>query len=167
MRRIYGVALALLLSGCRRDDAAPAERLEGGSAAADSAQARSAVEQYLAALARRDYPRAATLFAGEWREPATGIYGNLPDTLTLAGFLQGNCERGFYVCRLRLGHVSRVIFTHPDTIELVVSYLDSLGRPYAWGPCCGDTGAASTDARFVTVARDSGYAVLNLPHYVP
>jgi hypothetical protein len=134
---------------------------------ADSARARAVAAQYLDALAGRDYQRAASLFAGDWRGPAAHFLATVPDTLTLAGFLQAACDVGYYVCRLHLARVTSVAVARPDTIALSVVYTDSLGRPYSWGPCCGDDGPASTVDRVMTVARDSGYAVVNLPLYIP
>lgn len=164
----YCAAVTLLLGACRDRERASAVVLDAvHPSLADSADARRAVEQYLDALSRRDYQRAAFLFAGEWRHTLPAIYGSAPDTLTLAGFLRDNCDRGFYVCRLRPGTVMISRFRKPDTLELTVSYLDSLGRPYSWGPCCGDSGPPSVEDQFFTVARDSGYAVLNLPLYIP
>jgi len=160
--------LLLALSACRQGERPSRVALDAAMPSlADSADARQAVEQYLRALSTRDYQRAAALFAGEWRHTLKSIYNAAPDTLTLAGFLQDNCDRGYYICLLRPAKVTIARFRQPDTLELTVSYLDSLGNPYSWGPCCGDTGRPSTEDRFVTVARDSGYAVLNLPLYLP
>lgn len=160
--------LVVALLACRGEGREGSVRLDAATPSlADSADARRAVEQYLDALRRRDYQRAARLYSGQWRDVAARALEAAPDTLTLAGFLQQNCDRGFYVCRLRLDRATDVAFRRPDTIALSVTYTDSLGRPYAWGPCCGETGPPSRVDRFVTVARDSGYAVLNLPLYLP
>ena len=169
MRAIRCWALLLIsLSACRQSERSSRVVLDAAKPSlADSADARRAVEQYLHALATRDYHRAAGLFVGEWRLTLKTIYGAAPDTLTLAGCLQHNCDRGYYICRLHPATITIDRLRQPDTLELTVSYLDSLHKPYAWGPCCGDDGPPSTKDRFLTVARDSGYAVLNLPLYLP
>ena len=133
----------------------------------DSLAARSAIQQYLDALAARHYQRAAWLFVGKWRYVAAHYYERtLPDTLTLAGFLQDTCSRGFFICDLRLATASHYRFRPPDTVAVSVRFLRQ-GRPYSWGPCCGGGGGPETSMTMLTVNRDSGYAVVNLPLYLP
>jgi hypothetical protein len=90
-----------------------------------------------------------------------------PDSLSLAGFLRRHCERGFYVCGLRLERVTEMEFQAPDTIKVSFLSVDSAGTRYSWGPCCGNDGEPDSVNMLRTVARDSGYAVVGLPLYVP
>lgn len=120
----------------------------------DSAAARSAVEQYLEALARNEYDRAAWLFVGSWRSEAQHFYDSrLPDTLTLSGFLRRTCVSRYYLCDLHLRSVSVVRFRPPDTLAVVVRLNDRRGRLFT--------------SVLLTVNSDSGYSVVSLPLHVP
>ena len=120
----------------------------------DSAAARSAVEQYLEALARHEYDRAARLFVGSWQSDARSVDGSqLPDTLTLAGFFRTICGSQLYVCDLRPRTVSVGRFRPPDTLDVVVRFNDRRGRLFT--------------RVLLTVNSDSGYAVVSLPPRVP
>ena len=148
-------------------EAAHAGRLDAHPTLADSTAAREAVQQYLAALTHGDYGGAARLHAGSWRDVAAHVLESAPDTLSFAGFLAQTCRSGLYVCHLSLRRVVQATFVAPDTLKLLIEYADSTGSAYQWGPCCGSSGPPETQDLFVAVARDSGYAVLNLPLYIP
>jgi hypothetical protein len=55
----------------------------------------------------------------------------------------------------------------PDTFMVGVEYADSAGARFTWGPCCGESGPPDSVGGIRVVARDSGYAVLDLPLYIP
>jgi hypothetical protein len=134
----------------------------------DSVSARHAIEQYLAALDAHKWSRAAALHEGPWRNVAEHVLESpLPDTITFAGFLQQTCTSGLYVCNLRLRRVTRARLQAPDTLLMSVEFSDRRGKRYEWGPCCGSSGAPEHVALIRAVPRDSGYAVVTLPLYVP
>jgi len=163
------VTIFVAVLGC---GAPPEERVRAATDASrpglqDSAQAREAVEQYLAALARRDYEAAARLHVAQWRQLAPAMLEGEPDTLSFAAFLRRHCERGFYVCGLRLERVTTVARRAPDTLVVSFWSRDSTSARYRWGPCCGgDDGPDSVNV-LRTVPRDSSYAVVGLPLYLP
>jgi len=120
----------------------------------DSAAARSAVQQYLEALAGNDYDRAAWLFVGSWRSEAKNFYDSqLPDTLTLSGFFRSSCGTRYYQCDLGFRPLSGIRFRPPDTLAVAVQFDDRRGRLFT--------------KVLLTVNSDSGYAVVSLPLHAP
>lgn len=164
-RTWLAIAAGALASACSPPARSGTDAAMAGIA--DSAQAREAVRQYLDALAARDYARAAHLFAGDWRGPAAHVLGDSAGTLSLAAFLEQSCTSGYYVCGLRVRRFTGIRFTPPDTFMVGLEYADSAGARFTWGPCCGGAGLPDSVGGVRAVARDSGYAVLDLPLYIP
>ena len=160
-----------LIPSCRPEKEARVRGTDhtGAVSLTDSADARRAVERYLAALAAHEFSTAAGVFSGAWRPIAAHVLDDapLPDTLTLGGYLRQTCGSGFYICGLKLRRVTETRLLPADTLLLTVEFSDSTGRRYEWGPCCGRNGDPETAALFRAVAIDSGFAVSTLPLYVP
>jgi len=133
----------------------------------DSVLARQLVERYLNALAEGKYSAAAQLFVGEWQAVAKNLFDSVPAGMDYAGFLERACAHGGHECRLRLRSVLHNSFIPPDTLVLTITYRDSAGRPFRWGPCCSESGVPDSTNKVVVVRTRAGYRVRSLPLYIP
>lgn len=129
-------------------------------------EAEQALRDYLTALNSGDYSLAAKLYGGKtdlletWNSDVTG---NLPILFERA------CTQNGLVC-MPPRTITYRSFNAGDGggYNFFVEFSNPDGTLFTQGPCCGETGGPSfTRFLFLVIKIESGYAVMDLPPYVP
>lgn len=134
--------------------------------AEDVPEAQQALEDYLIALKRGNYARAAEIYAG----PYAVLRDNNPNVAPAdyPGLLRNACEINGHMC-LTLRSLVRTDVVI-DEVRFLVEYAWPDGTLFVRGPCCG---ASPEDRPPVSqwwlrvIKTPDGYRVLDLPPYVP
>jgi hypothetical protein len=127
-------------------------------------EAGQALHAYLNALNAGDFILGAKLYGGDTELLQTwnpDITNNLPALLERA------CTQNGLFCLL-----PRTVTYHgPESdggCQFIVEFSNPDGTLFRQGPCCGETeGPSFTSFLFRVVKTESGYAVMDLPPYVP
>jgi len=127
-------------------------------------EAEQVLRQYLTALNDGDFILGAKLYGGEtdllqvWNPD---IEKDLPALLERA------CTRNGLVCMNPLSITYWGINAEGD-YQFLVEFSNPDGSLFVQGPCCGEENGATITSFLFRVARtNNGYAVLDLPPYVP
>jgi hypothetical protein len=128
-------------------------------------EAGQALHDYLTALNSGDYTLAAKLYGGKtdlletWNSDITG---NLPALFERA------CTQNGLVCMSPRTITYRSFNAGDGGYNFFVEFSNPDGTLFTQGPCCGETGGPSfTRFTFLVIKTESGYAVMDLPPYVP
>ena len=127
-------------------------------------EAEQTLRDYLTALNSGDYILGAKLYGGDTELLQTwnpDITGDLPALFKRA------CTQNGLVCMLPRTITYRGIDSDGN-YQFLVEFKNPDGTLFIQGPCCGETsGPSFTGFLFRVIKTDSGYAVLDLPPYVP
>ena len=127
-------------------------------------KAGQALRDYLIALNSGDYVLGSKLYGGDTSLLETW---NPDITNDLPKLFERACTRNGLVCLL-----PRSITYHGPDLgggwQFLVEFSNADGTLFRQGPCCGEaSGPSFTSFLFRVVKIESGYAVLDLPPYVP
>lgn len=127
-------------------------------------EAEQVLREYLSALNDGDFILGAKLYGGEtdllqvWNPD---IENNLPALLERA------CTQNGLVC-MNPRSITYWGINAEDDYQFLVEFSNPDGSLFVQGPCCGEENGATITSFLFRVARtDDGYAVLDLPPYVP
>jgi hypothetical protein len=130
----------------------------------EMADAEQALRDYFTALNSGDYILAAKLYGGKLDLLQTwnpDIENDLPALFERA------CTQNGLVC-MEARTVTYRGVSSDGNYEFFVEFSNPDGTLFHQGPCCGETGGPSfTRFLFVVMKTESGYAVMDLPPYVP
>ncbi|MCX6070428.1 MAG: hypothetical protein NTU91_06160 [Chloroflexi bacterium] len=160
---LFGVLIAALgavVTACASATPVPA--------GADTVAAEETLSSFLSMLSAGDYAQAAALYAG----PLDSLQAWNPeiDAQDVGGLIGYGCESRLLQC---LSVRSIALVETPPGEEMVFSVEFSLsdGTLFVRGPCCGATSTEMPDQSTFTFRvqpkAGGGYAVLDLPPYVP
>jgi hypothetical protein len=127
-------------------------------------EAEQVLRDYLSALNSGDFTLGAKLYGGDTELLQTW---NPDITNDLPTLFERACTQNGLVCMLP----TTVTYRGTDSsgaYQFLVEFSNSDGTLFRQGPCCGETeGPSVTSFLFRVVKIESGYAVLDLPPYVP
>ncbi len=127
-------------------------------------EAEQVLREYLYTLNKGDYISGAKLYGGSIE--LLQIWN--PDiTDDLPAFLERACTQNGLVCMIPLSIAYRGIDANGN-YQFRVEFSNPDGSLFVQGPCCGEENGVTFTSFLFRVARtDNGYAVLDLPPYVP
>ena len=130
----------------------------------ETAEAEQALRDYLTALHAGDFILGAKLFGGDTELLQTW---NPDITNDLPALLERACAQNGLVCMTPRTVTYRGLDAD-GAYQFLVEFNNPDGTLFRQGPCCGETeGPSFTSFLFRVVKTESGYAVLDLPPYVP
>jgi hypothetical protein len=143
-------------------------RAPGGWTIESSADhARDALFSFLSALGTGQYIEATLLYGGTYEQFRTWNPGHEPEDRN--GLWRLACEHNGLQC-LGRAEVVRTEQLSPTAVRFAVRLLDSAGKPFVLGPCCGETEQTMPPKRefaFRVQRMGEQYLVMDLPPYVP
>lgn len=128
--------------------------------------AAAAVYRYLVWTRDGAYDSAAAVAAGD-RDSRAQWWFSHGDTLSTEGFLRRACRARLFLCQLTPESVLSVRRASPDTVLVTLRLVESNGRRFEQGPCCGSAGPPQTAFTFYVLRTPFRFRMLSTPIYQP